>query len=77
MAIQAISNQIYEDYLQLRANNQQPPISHDEFVAALETWYEQFQTGECSLGYAAEQLGITQIDFIYLLDELGWNAANL
>jgi hypothetical protein len=77
MVIQTISNRIYEDFLQLRANNLQPLLTYEEFVSLLETWYEEFQAGECSLGYAADQLGITQIDFIYLLDELGWKATNL
>ncbi len=77
MAVQAISDRVFEEFLQLRAKNQQPPLSYEEFIAALETWYQEFQAGECSLGYAAAQLGITQIDFIYLLDLLGWKATNL
>lgn len=77
MAIQALSDQIYETFLELRAKNGQEPLPYEEFVSALETWYQEFQVGECSLGYAAEQLGITQIDFIYLLDELSWKVTNL
>ncbi len=77
MIAQAISDEVYQDFLKARANNLQPPLSHDDFEVALDTWYREFRDANCSLGYAAAQLGVTQIDLIYILDSLGWKVTNL
>jgi hypothetical protein len=47
------------------------------FEQKLEELYEQFQRGECSLGYLAEQLGITTWETVHLLEERGWHTSNL
>jgi hypothetical protein len=52
-------------------------MSREGLFDSLEHWYSQFQRANCSLGYVAEQLGIRQVDFIYLLDLLGWKVTNL
>jgi hypothetical protein len=77
MVFPAIGEEVYEDFLKARANNGQSPLGREEFEALLEHWYAEYQASECSLGYAAEQLGLYQIDFIYLLDALGWKVTNL
>jgi hypothetical protein len=51
--------------------------NRSRFFEALERWYESFYSGECSLGYAAEQLGLNKVDLIQMLDELGWPASNM
>jgi hypothetical protein len=50
------------------------PLSFEE---KLEELYNQFQRGECSLGYLAEQLGITTWETVHLLEERGWHTSNL
>jgi hypothetical protein len=77
MVLPAITDRIYEEFLQARANNHQSPVTHEEFLTTLQTWYREFQDANCSLGYAAAQMGITQVDFIYILDMLGWKVTNL
>jgi predicted HTH domain antitoxin len=47
------------------------------FEQKLEELYNQFQRGECSLGYLAEQLGITTWEAVHLLEERGWHTSNL
>jgi predicted HTH domain antitoxin len=39
--------------------------------------YEEFQRGECSLGYLAEQLGISPWEAVHLLEERGLRTTNL
>jgi predicted HTH domain antitoxin len=39
--------------------------------------YQQFQQGECSLGYLAEQLGISPWEAVHLLEERGLRVTNL
>jgi len=51
--------------------------SLDEFQAELEKWYNQFQAADCTLGYAAEQLGLNKVDLIHILDWLGQPASNV
>jgi hypothetical protein len=51
----------------MRIRNQQRTLSDAEVLKLLRHWYGEFQNANCSLGYAAEQLGIKQVDFIYLL----------
>jgi len=36
-----------------------------------------FQQGECSLGYLAEQLGISSWEAVHLLEERGLRVTNL
>lgn len=47
------------------------------FEQRLVELYELFQRGECSLGYLAEQLGISPWEAAYLLEERGWRTTNL
>lgn len=74
---ESIPDEIYQQFLEVRAYNQQPPLSQEEFIAALHHWYNEFQAAECSLGYAATQLGIGKVAFIHLLDALGWKVTNI
>ncbi len=39
--------------------------------------YEEFQKGECSLGYLAEQLGVSPWEVVHLLEERGLRVTNL
>jgi predicted HTH domain antitoxin len=39
--------------------------------------YEEFQKGECSLGYLAEQLGVSPWEAVHLLEERGLRVTNL
>lgn len=39
--------------------------------------YQQFMHGEISQGKMAEELGISRIDLIHLLEELGLQVTNL
>ena len=47
------------------------------FEEKLTELYEQFQRGECSLGYIAEQLGITTWELYELLERRGLRTTNL
>lgn len=47
------------------------------FEQKLMELYEEFQEGECSLGYLAEQLGITSWEAVHLLEERGLRTSNL
>jgi len=47
------------------------------FEEKLTELYEQFQRGECSLGYMAEQLGITTWELYELLEQRGLRTTNL
>jgi hypothetical protein len=47
------------------------------FEEKLAELYEQFQRSECSLGYMAEQLGITTWDLYALLERRGLRTTNL
>jgi hypothetical protein len=47
------------------------------FEEKLAELYEQFQQGECSLDYMAEQLGVTTWDLYELLERQGMRTTNL
>jgi len=47
------------------------------FEEKLAELYEQFQQGECSLDYIAEQLGVTTWDLYALLERRGMRTTNL
>ena len=47
------------------------------FEQKLMELYQQFQQGECSLGYLAEQLGISSWEAVHLLEERGLRVTNL
>lgn len=47
------------------------------FEQKLMELYQQFQQGECSLGYLAEQLGINVWEAVHLLEERGLRVTNL
>ncbi len=48
-----------------------------EFEEKLSGLYEQFQHSECSFGYMAEQVGITNWDLYALLERCGLRTTNL
>jgi len=48
-----------------------------DFEDKLAELYEQFQRSECSVGYVAEQLGITTWDLHALLERRGLRTTNL
>lgn len=52
-------------------------ITQDNFERTVRTLHEQFLRGEFSQGYLAEQLGISRIDLIHLLDSMGLPATNV
>ncbi len=47
------------------------------FEQKLTELYQQFQRGECSLGYLAEQLGISPWEAVHLLQERGLRVTNV
>lgn len=47
------------------------------FEQKLMELYQEFQRGECSLGYLAEQLGISPWEAVHLLQERGLRTSNL
>lgn len=47
------------------------------FEQKLAELYQTFQRGECSLGYLAEQLGITTWEAVHLLEARGLRTTNL
>jgi hypothetical protein len=58
-----------------------PPVLADlvrrGFEQKLAELYEMFQQGECSLGYLAEELGITTWEAVHLLEARGLRTTNL
>jgi len=58
-----------------------PPVLADlvrrGFEQKLAELYEMFRQGECSLGYLAEQLGITSWEAVRLLEARGLRTTNL
>ncbi len=58
-----------------------PPVLTDlvrrGFEQKLAELYEMFRQGECSLGYLAEQLGITSWEAVRLLEARGLRTTNL
>lgn len=77
MSIEVIPLAVYQEYLEAHSHSKQPPLSAEDFYMALQKWYHEFQEANCTLGYAAQQLGITKIDLIALLDMLGWKVTNI
>jgi predicted HTH domain antitoxin len=47
------------------------------FEQRLKELYQQYQAGEISLGYLAEQLGVSTWRAYHLLEERGWRTANI
>jgi predicted HTH domain antitoxin len=47
------------------------------FEQRLKELYQQYQAGEISLGYLAEQLGVSTWRAYHLLEERGWRTANV
>ncbi len=84
MSNQAVPEKVFQEYVDARARKAQLPkdavlseLGSEAFVEQLNGLHQEFMAGECSLGYMAEQLGITQFALIHLLDELGWPVTNL
>lgn len=77
MTLQTIPETLHQDVNRIRQMRGLSPLSAEDFHRALHDAYAEFQSGECSLGYAAAQLGVSQVDFIALLDQLGWKVTNI
>ncbi len=77
MDAQIVPQNVFEEFLAARNRSNQAPLTTNEFYIALRKWYDSFQNSECTLGFAAQQLGITKIDLIALLDMLDWKTTNL
>jgi len=79
----AAEPQVEEISLRLlrQAISDPPPVLADivrrGFEQKLAELYGMFQQGECSLGYLAEQLGITSWEAVHLLEGRGWRTTNL
>ena len=54
-----------------------PNLGVEEFFDEVEMWYREFEVGNCSLGYAAAQIGLNKVDLMALLRALGWPSANM
>lgn len=52
-------------------------ITEEGFEATVRSLHEQFMRGEFSQGYLADQLGISRIDLIHLLDAMGLPSTNV
>ena len=52
-------------------------ITQEGFEATVRSLHEQFMRGEFSQGYLADQLGISRIDLIHLLDGMGLPSTNV
>ena len=75
MQTQTIPKEVYETYIQQRTFLEMLPVSETEFSNMLFKGYEQYKSGEISLGEAAQQLGIGKGQLIDLLDLLRWQVA--
>jgi len=60
-----------------RPESLQSPARGRGFEQKLMELYQQLQQGECSLGYLAEQLGISSWEAVHLLEERGLSVTNL
>jgi len=60
-----------------RPESLQPLERGRGFEQELMELYQQFQQGECSLGYLAEQLGINVWEAVHLLEKRGLRVTNL
>lgn len=52
-------------------------MTQEGFTATVRALHQQFMRGEFSQGYMAEQLGISRLDLIHLLDAMGLPATNV
>jgi len=75
---------IFADYLEYRAaqahsdvDTLASQIARDTFYQSVYLLHERFQAGEFSLGYMAQQLGITKPNLYHLLDAMGLKVTNV
>ncbi len=52
-------------------------VNREEFYENIYALHERFMTGEFSLGYMAQLLGITKPNLYHLLDEMGLKVTNV
>lgn len=52
-------------------------ITTEGFQSRVMSLHEQYMRGEFSQGFMAEQLGISRLDLIHLLDDLGLPSSNV
>lgn len=52
-------------------------ITQEGFETAVRSLHDRFMNGEFSQGAMADQLGISRIDLIHLLDSMGLPATNV
>ncbi len=52
-------------------------LVREGFEQRLMELYQEFQRGDSSLGYLAEQLGVTSWEAVHLLEERGLHTSNL
>jgi hypothetical protein len=79
-----IDDAIYAAYLEYRAArsgaNQlelTQPINRDDFYRNTYALHERFMAGEFSLGYMAQEPGLSKADLYHLLDAMGPKVTNL
>jgi hypothetical protein len=84
MAEFALNDPIFAEYIQYRAgkSGQDPAevaaqINRDEFYVNVYKLHKRFMTGEFSLGYMAQLLGITKPNLYHLLDAIGLKVTNI
>jgi hypothetical protein len=79
-----IDDAIYAAYLAYRASRSGAEeidliqqINRDDFYRNVYALHERFMTGEFSMGYMAQELGISKADLYHLLDAMGLKVTNL
>jgi hypothetical protein len=77
MSTLRIGEAVYQEFLAARALQGKPPMSRDRFALELKRWYRSFWNAHCSLGFAANKLGLNKAQLIDLLDMLGWKVSNM
>jgi hypothetical protein len=84
MSQAVVEDLIFAEYLQCRASEVGQPlaevaktVNRDEFYENIYALHCQFMSGEFSLGYMAELLGINKADLYHPLDAMGLKATNI
>ena len=77
MTVQVIPDQAHDALVEALSWSNHPGLSVDEFFHEVEKWYREFELGNCSLGYAATQIGLNKVDLMSLLRALDWPVANM
>lgn len=72
------------DYIKARASESGTAVEQsaqeiieENFLTLVRTLHELFMRGEFSQGHMAEQLGISRLELIHLLDKSGLQVTNL